>query len=70
MRKTTFYSYEETKIILDLGPLWIKCGFGGEAEPRHVYCNHYSTYWKGIRRGKGNTIRQALLSTLYELFTE
>jgi hypothetical protein len=62
---------EENKIILELGRVWIKCGFGGEALPRHVYRNtYYELPWKMVKRHEGSTIRTSLYRCLYEIFTE
>ena len=72
MRKHTGYHslYEEDRIILELGRIWIKCGFGGESTPRHIYRNISNQNWKKVKRHEGSIIRTSLYRCLYEIFTE
>jgi hypothetical protein len=64
------YAYDEDTIIVELGQVWIKCGFGGEAAPRHVYRNAYDRRWDSVRRGEGATIRTSLYRCFHDMFTQ
>jgi actin-related protein len=41
----TFGSSEKKSVVFDLGASYIKCGFAGEAYPRHVIKSQVRPLW-------------------------
>ena len=60
-RRHSIYGTGEDRIVLDIGSLYIKCGFSGEARPRHivpVHAGNMRFHWMLDSCGSGGSKKE------------